>query len=108
MLASGTRTRTQPIVDLCLHGRVLPAFRNPTATSPADERNEDLQASLADRGVPAGGLVLCAAYWSRHKSRLTSGSMHTILPLPPTELDERAQSRARAPISLCTSPKSAM
>ena len=39
MLVSGTRTRTLPSVDLCLHGRVI--------TSSVDERSEDFQASLA-------------------------------------------------------------
>lgn len=93
MLAGGSTFRQG--VDLYLHGRVIPAF------NPGEESTDRI--TLADRGVPERGLVLCETFWSRHEVRLARRPKHAILDLPSTtppydaglELDERARCRAR-------------
>jgi len=109
MLAGGSTFRQG--VDLYLHGRVIPAF------NPGEESTDRI--SLADRGVPDRGLVLCETFWSRHEVRLARRPKHVILDLPSTStpsysasfmLEDRAQRRGRehepcathAPLSLLT------
>jgi hypothetical protein len=112
MLAGGSTFRQG--VDLYLHGRVIPAF------NPGEESTDRI--SLADRGVPDRGLVLCETFWSRHEVRLARRPKHVILDLPSTStpssrasfmLDDRAQRRGRehepctthAPLSLTLVPR---
>jgi hypothetical protein len=88
---------------LYLHGRVIRAFN-------LGQEHEDRidRVSLADRGVPEGGLVLCEVIRKRREV-----PKHTILDLPPTTTptvdtygllsDEDAQRRGRAN-EPCTAP----